>query len=456
MYEQLFRKAFFPLFEGPIKRRNTHVYLEQYERSQWLKPAALEAQQLEKLNAVLDHSWRHVPFLREHWSGAGLRPGNLTRVADLRHFPLLDKTLIKDNYEKMRSSGLVGRVFSKTTGGSTGDPFRFEYSQESYARRTAVMWRGYRWCGTDLGRRTAYVWGASMPAPGLRGLKDRLYHSAFNRLILNSFEMTESNLHWYAEQLQRFAPRVVVGYVAPLRMLAQWANSRGLQLCRPDTVITGAEPLTGIDREIIGRAFEAPVHNTYGCREVMLLACECAERSGLHVSADHLIVETVDGQGRPLAGESGDVCITDFHNYAMPMIRYLNGDRATSTDRVCACGRGLPLLESVDGRILDVIVSPDGRTVPGEYFVYVMLDFADVRQWQVVQKSRDAIEVLIAHKQPLTSDERERMSGKIAARMGPLVRIEIKEVSDIPLTASGKRRVTVSQIASPTASIRVQ
>jgi len=350
----------------------------------------------------------------------------------------------------------VGRVYSKTTGGSTGDPFRFEYTQESYARRTAVMWRGYRWCGTDLGRRTAYVWGASMPAPGLRGIKDRLYHRAFNRLILNSFEMTEDNLAWYAGQLRRFAPRVIVGYVAPLRMLAQWSNTRGLQLCRPETVITGAEPLTGIDREIIGRAFDAPVHNTYGCREVMLLACECAERNGLHISADHLLAETVDGQGRPVAGEIGDICITDFHNYAMPLIRYLNGDRATSTDRTCACGRGLPLLESIDGRILDVIVSPDGRTVPGEYFVYVMLDFPDVRQWQVVQKSIDAIEVLIARKQPLTKDERERMSGKIAARMGPLVQIAIKEVTGIPLTASGKRRVTVSEIAQPASATRVQ
>ena len=116
----------------------------------------------------------------------------------------------------------------------------------------------------------------------------------------------------------------------------------------------------------------------------------------------------------------------------------------------------MPLLESIDGRILDVIVSPDGRTVPGEYFVYVMLDFPDVRQWQVVQKSIDAIEVLIARKQPLTKDERERMSGKIAARMGPLVQIAIKEVTGIPLTASGKRRVTVSEIAQPASATRVQ
>lgn len=447
MYETIFRRVLFPLFEGPIKKRHTHRYLAEYERSQWLEPAALEALQLRKLNDLLEHCWSQIPFLQRHWRGAGLRPGPLSTLADFGHYPVIEKRHIKENYEDMRArGGYAGPVHWKTTGGSTGDPFRFEYTEESYARRTAVMWRGYRWCGTDVGRRTAYVWGAGAAQPGIGGLKERLYARAFNRIILNSFHMSASNLPDYAEELNRFAPRVVVGYVAPLRMIAQWALDNGFSLHRPETVLTGAEALHGPDRELIGRAFGAPVYNTYGCREVMLLACECAERRGLHVSADHLLVETVDAAGRQVQAGSGAICITDFHNRVMPLVRYLNGDQATRSGRRCACGRGLPLFDSVDGRILDVILGADGSIVPGEYLVYTMLSYPHVTQWQVIQNALDELDLLIVAPRALTGEEKTALTASIAERTGSRTRIHIREVDHIPLTASGKRRVTVSNI----------
>jgi len=446
MYEQIFRGVLFPLYEGVIRRRHTDAYLREYEKSQWLDGAALENLRLRKLNALLSHCWDNVPFLQRYWREAGLERQPLRHTSDLASYPTITKQVIADNFSDMRASDIEGAILEKTTGGSTGDPFKFEYTMESYARRTAVMWRGYRWCGSDLGRRTAYVWGTGVPAPGLAGLKERCYHFAFNRLILNAFTMTESNLGEYAAALARFQPRVVVGYVAPLVLLARWMLENGVRVPPPDAVISGAEALTRPDREAIGNAFNAPVFNTYGCREFMLLACECEQRDGLHVSADHLVLETVDDAGSLVQGESGDVCVTDLHNYAMPFVRYLNGDRATMGARACSCGRSLPLLESIDGRILDVILSPDGRAVPGEFFVYVMLYFPDIRQYQVVQNSLDDLEVRIVPRAEFPASERERLTSKIAERIGTEVRIRIREMQEIPLTASGKRRVTVSNI----------
>ncbi len=446
MYEQIFRNVFFPLYEGVIKRRNTHVYLAEYERSQWLPPAELEALRLGKLNRLLAHCWESVPFLGSYWRSNGVTPRPLERVADLARYPTIDKRLIGDHFDEMRSTNFRGRVLAKTTGGSTGDPLKFEYSEESYARRTAVMWRGYRWANADLGRRTAYIWGVGAPGPGLKGLKDRFYHGAFNRLFLNSFIMSDSNLGEYVASLNKFRPRIIVGYVAPLVLVAKWIVENGAKVHQPLSIISGAEALTDPDREVVERAFGAPVFNSYGCREFMLLASECPEHNGLHVSADHLIVETVDAHGQPVQGETGAVCVTDLHNYAMPFVRYLNGDQATFSTAGCACGRSLPLFSSVDGRVLDVIVTPEGGRVPGEFFVYVMLDFPDVRRYQVVQNARDELEMRIVRSAPLTQDERERMTAKIAGRMGSSVRVRIAEMAEIPLTASGKRRVTVSNI----------
>jgi phenylacetate-CoA ligase len=155
----------------------------------------------------------------------------------------------------------------------------------------------------------------------------------------------------------------------------------------------------------------------------------------------------VDASGQAFTDRSGDVCVTDLHNYAMPLVRYLNGDSATYSERFCACGRALPLLESIDGRKLDIIVSPDGRTVAGEFFVFVMLDFPQIRQFQIVQDAPDKLEIRIVARADLNDEHRNRLIHAVAHRMGDQVEVWINDVTDIPLTSAGKRRITVSNLA---------
>ena len=105
----------------------------------------------------------------------------------------------------------------------------------------------------------------------------------------------------------------------------------------------------------------------------MLIAMECGEHTGLHVSAENMMVEIVGPDGACSPGQSGEVLITDFHNYATPFIRYKNGDMATwSMTYPCPCGRTLPMLESIDGRTLDIIKGLDGRPLTGAFFPHLM------------------------------------------------------------------------------------
>jgi phenylacetate-CoA ligase len=102
--------------------------------------------------------------------------------------------------------------------------------------------------------------------------------------------------------------------------------------------------------------------------------------------------EILDDDGAPVpAGTEGNVVITDLYNYGMPFVRYMNGDRAIADEEACPCGRGLPLLRKVVGRRLDVLVTQDGRAVPGEFFPHVLKDFPAVRRFQVIQTSPDEI-----------------------------------------------------------------
>ena len=446
MYEHIFRHVMFPLYEKAVKQRGTGGFLREYSHSQWLDRSALEAVQLRKLNALLAHCWANVPFLQEYWHGAGLTPRPLGHAAELARYPVLTKQLVTGNFERMRAPSGGGRIFAKSTSGSTGEPFRFEYTEESYARRTAVMWRGYEWCGAVMGRRTAYLWGVGVPSSRFAKLKDRWYHAAFNRVFLNCNALSEANIDDFITQLDRFRPRVIVGFIGPLTLISRRLLEQGRKIHRPEAIIGAAEALSPSTRDLVSRAFGTSVYNSYGCREFMLVACECAERNGLHVNMDHLVVETVDAAGRPVTDETGDVCVTDLHNFAMPFVRFLNGDRATWSQRVCACGRQLPLLQSIDGRVLDMIVSADGRMVPGEFFVLVMLDFPQVRQFQIIQDTADALEVRIVPGPDVTAAVRSKLVERIAAHMGRAVRVWINEVAEIPLTSGGKRRVTVSNL----------
>jgi phenylacetate-CoA ligase len=168
MYQTLFRHLLFPVYEGVVLRRNTHVYLSEYERSQWLDRAGLEALQLRKLNALLAHCWRNVPFLQRHWAAVGLQPGPLASVAGLQRYPRLTKQQVTENYQDCIAADWRGRTMTKHSGGSSGQPFRFEITMDSYARRTALMWRSYAWGGAAIGTRTAYLWGTGERVPAGR------------------------------------------------------------------------------------------------------------------------------------------------------------------------------------------------------------------------------------------------------------------------------------------------
>jgi phenylacetate-CoA ligase len=133
----------------------------------------------------------------------------------------------------------------------------------------------------------------------------------------------------------------------------------------------------------------------------------------------------------------------------MPFVRYANGDRAIAGGEVaCACGRGLALLKQVTGRRLDVLRTPDGRRIAGEFFPHLMKDYPAVARFQVVQERIDRVDVRVVFAFPIGPAERRHLEGRVREALGPAVRFKLMEVAEIPLTAAGKLRVVVSHVPS--------
>ena len=445
LYENVFRHVAFPLYERAIRGRSTLAYMAAYERDQWLSPERIADLQWRRLTALLEYCERHVPYYQQRWKALGIAVADIRNLTDFAKLPILTKHDIREHFEDLKAEPLRDKILYKKTGGSTGEPLRFGYTRESNDRRTAVMWRGYGWAGARMGRKTLFLWGGSVGTPSkLHQFKDAAYHAVFARRMLNSFAMSEATFSSYADAIDRFRPEIVVAYVGPLVRLAEWLLATGRRIHQPKAILGAAEPLHAFQRELIERAFGAAVFNTYGCREFMLIASECERRNGLHVNADHLLLELTEPA--TTAEAAREIALTDLFNYGMPFIRYVNGDLGTAQTGSCPCGRGLPLLKRVDGRKLDAIRSHDGRIVPGEFFPHMLKDVTGVLRFQVIQRSLDCVDMTLVRGDGFDESASAYIRRETAKVLGESVTLNLIFANAIALGANGKFRVTISEL----------
>ncbi|WP_198651504.1 phenylacetate--CoA ligase family protein [Dyella sp. C11] len=446
-YETAFRHVLFPAYESVLRHRSTLSWLESYESDQWLSPSEIADIQWWRLKLLLEFAYREVPYYRKQWRALGMTPGDITSMDDFSALPLLTKADVRANFDDLKATSMKDELLYKTTGGSTGEPTRFGYSRESNNRRHAVMWRGYKWAGAPLGARSLMLWGAGVGTPSVKQrVKDHVYHAVFSRRVVNSFHMTEANMAQYADFIDAYQPRVLLGYTGPLIRLAQWLRDTGRQVHRPATFISCGEAMHEFQRELIESAFGCPAFNTYGCREFMLIAAECEQHEGLHINSDHLVVELAKTADAPRDGESGEVVVTDLSNYGMPLIRYATTDLATPSHQTCSCGRGLPLIKQVDGRVLDAIHTPDGRVLPGMFFPFLFKETKGVTRYQVVQNQLDRLDLNIVRGPAFDEDSLAFIRHELHKVLGDSVQLACHFVDDIPLTRSGKTRLTISDL----------
>jgi phenylacetate-CoA ligase len=438
-------------FESGVKRRNTFRYLRELERTQWLRREELEAVQLRALQRLVAHAAERCPYYRDTWRSLGLNPAELTTHDHFRRWPVIDQRTVRENRLAMRAQVPGMRLLSKATGGSTGIPLELDLNPDSYDRRFAASFRGYSWASAGPGTKQLYLWGGMLgDVPRWKRIKNRWYEGLYRRRVLDCFHFGPDRADDFVAELDRYRPDVIVAYTNPLYEFARVLDETGRRPFTPASVVVGAEKLHDFQRAVIERVFRAPVFETYGCREFMLIGAECERHTGLHVTAEQLAVEVLDDDGAPVpAGTEGNVVITDLYNYGMPFVRYMNGDRAIAGAEACPCGRGLPLLQKVVGRRLDVLVTRDGRTVPGEFFPHFLKDFSAVRRFQVIQSSPDDILLRLVLGPSWSQTDQARVEAEVRKVIGPRCRFTIEVVNDIPLTPAGKHRVVVNLCQRP-------
>ena len=447
IYQKIYQNYIFPTFETYKGRDTANIYANVH-KSQWNSLEEHREKQIISLKNLLHYAQENSPYYRQVFADCGFFPGQLASLGDYFRIPILTKDLIRQNFDNLVCGPYRSTLWRKSTGGSTGQPLHFGYTKESYEWRVAMSKRGYSWAGASPGTKQAYIWGVQLGDVSYRQkIKEQIHHFIDRQKFFNCFKFYEAGMKACLTSLNKWQPQTLIGYTNPLYEFALFVESVGGLNFTPQSVLCAAERVHSFQRKVLERVFGCPVFNTYGSREFMLIASECEKHEGLHVSMENLIVEVVDDDDMPVdPGEVGRILVTDLHNYGMPFIRYEIGDLARVSDRQCSCGRGLMLLDDIVGRSLDIIHTPEGKTVPGEFFPHLMKDFPEIYRFQIIQQEIDSLDVKYVKKEGAAQELPRKLNDEIRAVVGPSMKINYLALDEIPLTPSGKHRVTVSNL----------
>ena len=450
---RLKRKA----WEFELKARgNTLRYKRDLESWQWKSRDDVDRLQRSRLEALIRHAYEHVPYYRETLGNAGLVSDDGTvRLECFRRVPLLDKNLIRANYDRLKSDDLSRRAWvEESSGGSTGMPVQLIQDKDHLDWSCAIKLLYDEWSGLPMGERRAFVWGSVRDTlAGSETLRTQLGRWIRNEIWLNSFRISPEQMEAFVNRINRYRPVQITAFAENIFDLARYIEERGLRVHSPRAILTSAGILYPHMREKIERVFRAPVFNRYGSREVGDIACECSLHGGMHISAPTHYVEIVREDGTVAApGEYGEIVITLLTNYAMPLIRYRIGDLGMLSGESCRCGRGLPLLRDLIGRTSDIFINARGDRIDGRMFIRLLMLKSFIRKFQVVQETHDHVRILI---EPAVRgiDHRTRYARDLAelaadtrTTMGADCRVDFEFVDGIDTTASGKYRFTISKV----------
>ncbi len=437
MISQIIKNVIFPIGEF-IQGTNIKTNLKNLERSQWWSYEQLEKLQIEKLRALMEHSYKNVPYYRDIFNKINLRPQDIKSQEDLSKLPMLTKSIARQNL-----SGLLARNLSKNqmmetyTSGSTGEPFKYYLDKNAYSELWGAVYRAWRWAGYELGNKYAKI--SLYPRDEIsKKVQDFFLRCKY----ICAVNITDDALIKHIKSLEQFKPSVIRGYPSMLYLMASNMEYSNI---RPKGVITSGEILLPNYKKEIERKFGCKVFDQYG-GEGMPIAFQCKEHSGYHIAMENVIVECLKDNEPVREGEMGEIVITNLNNYAMPFIRYKIGDMGVMSDCECSCGRNLPLMKEIRGRDTDIIKTINGRYLTVFFFNLLFQDILGVDQYQIVQNSLDWLVVKIVTNPQFTLSDFELIKNSIQKEAGSDVEINIEYVDTIPLEKSNKRRFVISKL----------
>jgi phenylacetate-CoA ligase len=434
--------------------RDTHrfKYSQILSETQWLSQQDIESIQRQNLQMLIKHAYETVPYYRRVFKQKGLSPNDIKCVGDLAKLPILTKDIVRKNARDLVSQSYPKKMLVPYRSGGSGDQVRFFITKEQLSWEIAAEYRAYGWAGYRFGDRCFMFWASPIDLSRYKKVQKRLAMALERVFIVDTYIISNEVLARFTDLLQKFNPEIVKGYASSVYLMAKYLVENGVNYVRPRAVITTAETLFDSMRATIENAFGCPVFDYYGSREVGGLAAECEKHSGYHISAENVAMEFMNEGESVAAGEKGVILVTSLRNYGMPFIRYKIGDVGTPAQDKCDCGRGLPLIKSIEGRVSDFMAVYDKRMkriVPiGPMYPLIIIALMKVplQSVRVVQETLDRVVIKAVKGRSYSSKHTDLLVNYLRKSLGDEIQIEFEFVDYIPPSPSGKRSTFVSKI----------
>lgn len=359
----------------------------------------------------------------------------------LQDFPIINKNLIRNNYEEFKSPKCNdGKLYKATSSGSTGIPFTILQDSFKRDRNTADAIYFLELAGGNLGDKLFYLklWDN-------KNKKSWLTNRFQNIYAHNVMDSKNDDLDRLVRALMNNkSSKTIIGYPSFFEELGLYLTSldKVPEPIKINTVISIAESLKSKERALLEKYFHCGVYERYSNQENGLLAQQtlCSpDKLNLNWASYYFEVLRIDSNEHVNEGEVGRLVVTDLFNYAMPMIRYDTGDMV-----IYEGNKNLeyPYISSVYGRRMDTIFDTGGNVVSPHVF-YMVLDFGDISQYQFIQfDEKSYLFKLNAKKE--TVDE-TRIVNHFKQILGYNATFQFKYVEEIPLLSSGKRKKIVNE-----------
>jgi len=428
-------------FRGNFERRlGELLQSERFSAAQLLE---LQRRRLAELTRLLHE---RVPHYRDHLKSRGATPEDITLENFSAVFTPVTKADINRDPRRFLAEGVDARdLVTINTSGTSGSPLTFYTTPQAVQENYAFFARFLRWAGVRERLRSATFAGRIIIPQSQESPPFWRKNLVMRNQLFSSYHLSPRFLGDYVRELDRFAPEYIDSYPSAIYTLATFMLEHGLKLRHPPrAVVTSSETLLDYQRTAIEAALGCRVFDQYGNAEAVSFIAQC-EHGSYHVNPEYGIVEIVDADGRPCApGEVGELVCTGFLNTAMPLVRYRIGDTASFASGTCACGRHFPLMTQIEGRVDDMIITPEGNRVGRLDPIFKGL--AAIRETQIVQESLERLVVRIVPGKGFDLSMAERVVAELRKRVGERIGIEVEILQEIPRTRAGKFRAVVSHL----------
>jgi phenylacetate-CoA ligase len=419
----------------------------QVKANEELPLEALRALQLEQARAFARFCYDRSPYYRRIWQAKGFQPEDLRRPEDLSLAPVVPKQDMRAHTDQFFTEKIHRSMVASHTSGTTGSPLTVYFSKEDMAQRMAFLERCRRWAGVHIGQRRASFTGRGIVPDQQRKPPFWRHNWPGNQLLFSAYHLTPENLSAYADAMARFKPQIIDGYPSAIHILAEHLLREGhVGLIKPQAILVSAETVLPHQRVAIEAAFTAKLYNQYASSDGAPFVSECSH-GRLHDHIDSGIIEILKADGtRAAPGEVGEMVVTSFTTHVTPMFRFAMGDVAVAApdNSRCECGYPFPILDSIVGRVDDILYTPDRGFVGRMDTAFKNLPNS-VIEAQIVQVSPQTIVLkIVPDRSRYKPEHGVQLVKDLRARLGTVVEIQVEEATSIPRSANGKMRPVIN------------